>query len=300
MSTQHLIDIAGLEDALIDQILARAVAFSQGADPILKSHTMANVFFEPSTRTRVSFEIAAGRMGLRIINLDGPRSSITKGETLLDTLATLHAMGVELVVLRHDETGICHALLPELPMGMRLINAGDGCGHHPTQALLDAATLLAKGVELKQAKIVIVGDLRHSRVARSNVALLKRLGVGEVSLAGPDELMPIEGEEFSGIAMYDALDDALAEADVVMMLRVQHERLAEGQVIDPARYHAQWGLTSSRLALAKPGCWVMHPGPINRGVELTSEVADGPRSLILDQVRMSVCTRMAIFEALLS
>ena len=300
MTPKHLIDIESLDDDFIERVLTRAVAFSEGAEPILQSHTVANLFFEASTRTRVSFEIAAGRMGLSVINLDGLRSSITKGESLPDTLATLYAMGVELAVLRHGQTGICHALLDELPRGMQLINAGDGCGHHPTQALLDAATLMAKGLNLSQSKVVIVGDLRHSRVARSNVSLLKRLNVGEVALAGPSHLMPADGVEFEDIPTFDDLDRALVDADVVMMLRVQKERLGEGEGIDPEAYHASWGLTSERLSRAKPNGWVMHPGPINRGVELSGEVADGPRSLILDQVRMSVFTRMAIFEALLS
>lgn len=300
MIAEHLIDIDSLDEALIEQILARAVAFSKGAEPILQSHTVANLFFEPSTRTRVSFEIAAGRMGLSVINLDGLRSSITKGESLPDTLATLHAMGIELAVLRHGQTGICHDLINALPSGLRLINAGDGCGHHPTQALLDIATLMEKGIKLSEVKVVIVGDLRHSRVARSNVCLLKRLHVGQVALAGPAALMPNNSAEFSGVAMFDDLDEALQGADVVMMLRVQKERLGEGEGIDPDTYHAQWGLTKERLSRAKADGWVMHPGPINRGVELSAEVADGPRSLILDQVRMSVFTRMAIFEALLS
>lgn len=300
MIAEHLIDIDSLDEALIEQILARAVDFSEGAEPILQSHTVANLFFEPSTRTRVSFEIAAGRMGLSVINLDGLRSSITKGESLPDTLATLRAMGIELAVLRHGQTGICHDLINELPAGLRLINAGDGCGHHPSQALLDVATLMAKGIKISEVKVVIVGDLRHSRVARSNVSLLKRLKVGEVALAGPAALMPTDGAEFSGVPRFDDLDEALQGADVVMMLRVQKERLGEGEGIDPDAYHAHWGLTEARLAKAKADGWVMHPGPINRGVELSAEVADGPRSLILDQVRMSVFTRMAIFEALLS
>ena len=301
MSAKRLIDIDGLSLDLIETILERAVALSQGAEPFAQTHTVANVFFEPSTRTRVSFEMAATRLGLRVINLDGERSSITKGESVLDTLKTLHAMGVELAVLRHEQTGICRELMDELPPGLGLINAGDGCGHHPTQALLDAATLIAQGVDLPTAKVVICGDLRHSRVARSNVALLTRLGVGEIGLAGPEALMPAMGSDFEGIKRFEDLDSALANADVVMMLRVQKERMdAAHGGLDWADYHQHWGLTVERLAKAKPDCWVMHPGPMNRGVELSADVADGPRSLILTQVRMSVFTRMAIFEALLS
>ncbi len=301
MTPKRLIDIDGLSLDLIETIIDRAVALSKGSEPLSQTHTIANVFFEPSTRTRVSFEMAATRLGLRVINLDGERSSMTKGESVLDTLATLHAMGVELAVLRHDQTGICHALVEQLPKDLGLINAGDGCGHHPSQALLDAATLTAQGVDLTQAKVVICGDLRHSRVARSNVALLKRLGVREIGLAGPEALMPASGSDFDGVARYEDLNAALAGADVVMMLRVQKERMdASGGGLDLGGYHQHWGLTNARLALAKPDCWVMHPGPMNRGVELSAEVADGPQSLILGQVRMSVFTRMAIFEALLS
>jgi len=301
MSAKRLIDIDGLSLDLIETILERAVALYQGAEPLAQIHTVANVFFEPSTRTRVSFEMAATRLGLRVINLDGERSSITKGESLLDTLKTLHAMGVELAALRHEQTGICHELLGQLPPGLGLINAGDGCGHHPTQALLDAATLIAQGVDLQRAKVVICGDLRHSRVARSNVALLKRLGVGEIGLAGPESLMPAIESDFEGVERFETLDSALANADVVMMLRVQKERMDSAQGgLDWTDYHQHWGLTTERLAKANPDCWVMHPGPMNRGVELSADVADGPRSLILTQVRMSVFTRMAIFEALLS
>lgn len=301
MKAMRLIDIDGPSLDVIETIVERAVALSKGSEPLAQTHTIANVFFEPSTRTRVSFEMAATRLGLRVINLDGERSSMTKGESVLDTLATLHAMGVELAVLRHGHTGICHELSEQLPPSLGLINAGDGCGHHPTQALLDAATLTAKGVRLSEAKVVICGDLRHSRVARSNVALLKRLGVGEIGLAGPEALMPAPGSGFDGLRRYDNLDAALIDADVVMMLRVQKERMDESDGgLDLADYHLHWGLTAERLAKAKPECWVMHPGPMNRGVELSAQVADGPQSLILDQVRMSVFARMAIFEALLS
>lgn len=300
MSKSHLIDIQSLDDPLIEEIIDRAVAFSKGAEPIMQAHTVANLFFEPSTRTRVSFEIAAARLGIHIINLDGLRSSITKGESLLDTLATLRAMGIEIAVLRHGQTGICHDIIHRLPEGLKLINAGDGCGHHPTQALLDIATLVEQGIDISQAKVVIIGDLRHSRVARSNVELLERLSVGQVGLAGPQVLMPTEDSTNDRVIRFDSLDEALDEADVVMMLRVQKERLQSEELMDWAEYHSDWGLTAEKLSKAKPTCRVMHPGPINRGIELSAEVADGPQSLILDQVRMSVFTRMAIFEALLS
>ena len=298
MSLNALIDIDALSDQHIERIIDRSVALLNGAEPLIRSHIMANLFFEPSTRTRTSFEIAARRLGLTVINMDGPRSSMTKGESLIDTLATLHAMGVELAVLRHGQTGICHEILNHLPDGLALINAGDGCGNHPTQALLDAATLTSLGVAFGDAKIVIVGDLRHSRVARSNMALLSRLGVGNITLAAPEPWLPETVPDGVMVSQSSTLDDALDDADVVMMLRVQQERMDEG--VDWAAYHADWGLTTQRLTRAKPDCWVMHPGPMNRGIEITDEVAGGAQSLVLKQVQMSVCTRMAIFESMLA
>ena len=300
MSLHALIDIESLNDHQIEHIVERSIDLLNGAEPLARSHTMANLFFEPSTRTRTSFEIAARRLGLTVINMDGPRSSMTKGESLLDTLATLRAMGVELTVIRHGQTGICHEIVDHLPAGLSLINAGDGCGQHPTQALLDAATLTAQGVDLASAKVVIVGDLRHSRVARSNMRLLSRLGVAEIALAAPAPWMPEALPDGVKVTQFDGLDAALSDADVVMMLRVQQERMDEGAGVDWPSYHANWGLTAARLARAKPSCWVMHPGPMNRGIEITDEVANGERSLVLAQVKMSVCTRMAIFESMLA
>ena len=300
MPLNALIDIDALTDEHIEHILGRSVDLLNGAEPVARSHIVANLFFEPSTRTRTSFEIAARRLGLTVINMDGPRSSMTKGESLIDTLATLHAMGVELAVIRHGQTGICHEIVEQLPAGLSLINAGDGCGQHPTQALLDAATLMAHGVDLAHAKVVIVGDLRHSRVARSNMRLLSRLGVAEVVLAAPTPWMPEAIPDGVAITASNSFDEALDGADVVMMLRVQQERMDEGTGIDWAAYHAEWGLTAERLAKAKPHCWVMHPGPMNRGIEITDEVANGDRCLVLKQVEMSVCTRMAIFESMLA
>lgn len=299
MSLKALIDIDRLSDDEIHHIIDRSVELAQGAEPVLKSHTIANLFFEPSTRTRVSFEIAARRLGLSVINMDGPRSSITKGESLLDTLATLQAMGVEAAVLRHGQTGICHELVQSLPSGLRLINAGDGTGHHPTQALLDAATLKHKGLDFADATVVIVGDLRHSRVARSNMSVLTRLGIGELRLAAPSPWMPESVPAGVSFKAFDDLDQALRDADVVMMLRVQNERMEGEHAVDLTRYPADWGLTAARLKHARPHCWVMHPGPINRGIELVDEVANGPQSLVLSQVGMSVYTRMAVFEAML-
>lgn len=295
----HVIDIKHLDEAAIHFILNRALVLAAGGEPRVLNHTVANLFFEPSTRTRVSFELAARRLGLTVVNMDGERSSTTKGESLIDTLATLAAMGVSAAVLRHDQTGICQSLLPHLPPQLALINAGDGHGEHPTQALLDAAVLSAQPQPLSALTVAIVGDLRHSRVARSNVALLQRLGVGALRVAGPPDMLP-EASALSGVQCCHSLDEALADADVVMLLRVQHERMDQSSWPNPADYHRDWGLSEARLAVAKPNCRIMHPGPINRGMEVDAELADGARSLILQQVRMSVPVRMAIFELALT
>jgi aspartate carbamoyltransferase catalytic subunit len=296
--TRHLIDIASLDDAAIHFILNRALVLAAGGEPQRSDRTVANLFFEPSTRTRVSFELAARRLGLTVINMDGERSSTTKGESLIDTLAALAAMGVEMAVLRHGQTGLCHEIADRLPAQLALINAGDGSGEHPTQALLDAAVLSSQPRPLRDMTVAIVGDLRHSRVARSNVALLTRLGVGELRLAGPAAMLPDQAVE--GVELCTHLDQAVADADVVMMLRVQRERMDRSGWPDPDQYYQEWGLNEAKLARAKPDCKVMHPGPINRGMELDAALADGPRSLILEQVRMSVPVRMAIFEQIMA
>jgi aspartate carbamoyltransferase catalytic subunit len=298
MMPRHVIDIASLDDGAIHFILNRALVLAAGGEPQRADRTVANLFFEPSTRTRVSFELAAHRLGLTVINMDGERSSTTKGESLIDTLATLAAMGVEMAVLRHGQTGICREIADRLPVPMALINAGDGSGEHPTQALLDAAVLSSQPKPLRDMTVAIVGDLRHSRVARSNAALLTRLGVGELRLAGPAAMLP--DQAIAGVALCTDLEQAVADADVVMMLRVQRERMDRSGWPDPEQYYHEWGLNEAKLARAKPDCKVMHPGPINRGMELDAALADGPRSLILEQVRMSVPVRMAIFEQIMA
>lgn len=295
---RHVMDIASLDDGAIHFILNRALVLAAGGEPQQADRTVANLFFEPSTRTRVSFELAARRLGLTVINMDGERSSTTKGESLVDTLVTLAAMGVELAVLRHGQTGICAEIADQLPAQMALINAGDGSGEHPTQALLDATVLSSLPRPLTDLTVAIVGDLRHSRVARSNMALLTRLGVGELRIAGSDAMLP--ETSMPGVQVCTTLDQAVADADVVMMLRVQRERMDRSGWPDPNLYYREWGLSEERLASAKPDCKVMHPGPINRGMELDAKLADGPRSLILQQVRTSVPVRMAIFEHIMA
>lgn len=291
---RHLLDIDRLGDGDIERILARACALAAGGAPDVVDATVANLFYEPSTRTRVSFELAAVRLGMRVVNIELEHSSATKGEILEDTVATLAAMGIDGVVLRHPESHRV-AQLAETVSNVRLVNAGDGTHAHPSQALLDAATLRARGVEIAGLKLAIVGDIRHSRVAASGLRLWQRLGASEIRLAGPASLLP-ERAPVPSASLHDGLAEAVREVDVVMMLRVQHERMDRAGWPDQESYFADWGLTESHLADAAPGCLVMHPGPINRGMEIDAAVADGDRSLILEQVKMGVFTRMAIFE----
>jgi aspartate carbamoyltransferase catalytic subunit len=255
---------------------------------------VVNLFFEPSTRTRVSFELAAMGLGMRAVNVELERSSSTKGESLEDTAETLAAMGVDALIVRHPETGRCHRLAEALSVDLKLLNAGDGSGHHPSQALLDVATLEAAGVSLSGARIAIVGDILRSRVARSDLAAFLRRGAAEVRLAGPPGWLPEDVPE--GACRVASLREAVTGADVIVMLRIQHERMDRQAWPDAGGYHAEWGLRPEHLDLAQPGCRVLHPGPINRGVEISTAVADGAASLILEQVRMGVHARMAVFE----
>ena len=294
MTERHLLDIESLDEADIESILNRACALAAGGAPQRPDATVANLFYEPSTRTRVSFELAAGRLGMRVVNIELERSSTSKGETLEDTVATLSAMGVEGVVLRHPESHRVSRLARAVP-GIRLVNAGDGTHAHPSQALLDAATLRAHGLDPAGLKLAIVGDIRHSRVTASGVQLWQRLGVSEIRLAGPEAMLP-DSPPVPAASLHDNLSDAVRGADVVMMLRVQHERMDRAGWPDRDAYFSEWGLKASDLDDAAPDCLVMHPGPINRGMEIDAEVADGERSLILEQVKMGVFTRMAIFE----
>lgn len=294
MSDRHLLDIDRLGDDDIERILNRACALAAGAAADAVNATVANLFYEPSTRTRISFELAAGRLGIRVVNIELEHSSATKGESLEDTVATLMAMGVNGVVLRHPES---HRVgrLAKAVSGVQLVNAGDGTHAHPSQALLDAATLRSRGIDFGGLKLAIVGDIRHSRVAASGLRLWQRLGVSEIRLGGPTGLLP-ERAPVPTASLHDNLADTLRGADVVMMLRVQHERMDRAGWPDREAYSAAWGLKEANLKQASPDCLVMHPGPINRGMEIDAAVADGERSLILEQVKMGVFARMAIFE----
>ncbi len=287
----------------IDQLrdllqLAQNVA----ADPsayhgLLNGRLLINLFYEASTRTRVSFEVAAKRLGMHVVNVSATGSSIEKGETLHDTFYTLQAMQPDFVVVRHPLEGTAEELASRAEPGTHLINAGDGTAAHPSQALLDAVTLQQYFGDLSQLIIVMAGDIRHSRVARSSLSLLRRLGVAQIRIAGPVEFLPGE-QTIADAHTFTDFDSALKGADVIMMLRIQKERISGLNIPAAADYHRDWGLTESRLALAAPHCRVLHPGPINREVEIASAVADGPQSLIRQQVRNGLHTRMALLLAL--
>jgi aspartate carbamoyltransferase catalytic subunit len=296
LSQRHLLGIAELTPGEILLILDTAVAMKEVGQraikkvPTLRGQTVANLFFEPSTRTRTSFEVAEKRLSADTLSIAVSTSSVVKGETLIDTVHNIEAMSPSMIVLRHASSGAAHLL--SRVCKARIINAGDGMHEHPTQALLDAFTIREKKGRLAGLKVAIIGDLLHSRVLRSNVLLLTRLGA-EVWVCGPATLIP-PGLEALGAHVTTRVEDAVADADAVMMLRIQLERM-QGHFFPSLReYFLLFGLTEQRLTMAKPECLVMHPGPINRGVEISSEVADGPQSVILEQVANGIAVRMAV------
>ena len=292
-----LLGIEGLGRAEIEAILERARYFQgPGRYDTLRHKLIVNLFFEASTRTRTSFEIAAKRLGADSLSITASASSVSKGESLVDTLNTLGAMRPQAIVMRHSASGAPHFLARHL--NIPIINAGDGTHEHPTQALLDALTILDRRGNLENLRVAIIGDIAHSRVARSNVHLLSRFGA-EIVLCGPPPLLPREMKDLApGVTLTNDMSEAIREVDVVMMLRVQLER--QHEVPMPAgEYFRFFGLRLEHLAVAKPDAIVMHPGPINRGRELSSEVADSQRSAILNQVENGVAVRMAVLEKVL-
>ncbi len=262
--------------------------------PTLRGKTVVNLFYEPSTRTRTSFEIAEKRLSADTLNIAVAASSVLKGETLVDTALNIEAMAPDVIVLRHASSGACH-LLSRICRS-RVINAGDGMHEHPTQALLDAFTIREHKKRIEHLKVAIVGDLLHSRVLRSNVLLLTGLGA-DVWVSGPATLMPAGIERF-GVRTSTSVDEAVADADVIMMLRIQQERMHGAFFPSLREYFNTFGMTAARIARAKPDVIIMHPGPMNRGVEIASEVADGPFSVILEQVANGVAVRMAVLYLL--
>jgi aspartate carbamoyltransferase catalytic subunit len=262
--------------------------------PTLRGKTAVNVFFEPSTRTRTSFELAAKRLSTDVINFSVPTSSVVKGESLIDTALTVQALGADFIIIRHSSSGVPHLLAKNLRASV--INAGDGTNEHPTQALLDAFTIREKKGAIKGLDIAIVGDITHSRVAKSNIYSLIKLGAN-VRLIGPPTLIPTEITRL-GVAVFHNMEDGLRGVDVLMMLRIQMERQGKGFFPSTDEYCKNWGLTTERLYLAKDDVIVMHPGPMNRGIEIVSEIADGPRSVILEQVTNGIAVRMAVMYLL--
>jgi aspartate carbamoyltransferase catalytic subunit len=294
-----LLGIEGLDRAEIEAILERAKEFqplqSQQVKKLdtLRGKMIVNLFYEASTRTRTSFEIAAKRLGADAVSITASGSSVTKGESLVDTLNTLAAMRPDAIVMRHSASGAPHFLSRHLPTP--IINAGDGTHEHPTQALLDARTILDRRATLEGLRVAIIGDIAHSRVARSNVHLLSKFGV-EIVLCGPVSLLPVELAQLApGVSLTTDITEAIRDCDVIMMLRVQLERQHEA-AFPASEYFRFYGLRLEHLDLAKPECIVMHPGPINRGRELSSEVADFQRSVILNQVENGIAVRMAVLE----
>ncbi|HEY6942009.1 aspartate carbamoyltransferase catalytic subunit [Dokdonella sp.] len=301
---RHLLTLDGLGRVRIEGLLDRAASlrdeFRAGATslPLLAGRTIVNLFFEASTRTRTSFELAARRLGATVVNFDIAGSSTSKGETLEDTLATLEAMGTDAFVVRHKENGT-PARLAAHARRASILNAGDGNRAHPTQGLLDLLTIRDHKRRIEGLTVAICGDIRHSRVARSDVHGLRALGAAEIRLCGPTALLP-DAVEFPGCILSGDLDATLDGVDVVVMLRIQKERIEHLPGLDEREYFARFGLDRARLARAKRDAIVMHPGPMNRGIEIAPDVADGAQSVVLEQVANGIYARMAVLAELLA
>ncbi|MDP2688654.1 MAG: aspartate carbamoyltransferase catalytic subunit [Deltaproteobacteria bacterium] len=301
LNRKDILGMEGLGTEEIELILSTAASFKEVSAreikkvPTLRGKTVINLFYEPSTRTRTSFEIAAKRMSADAVNISASTSSVVKGETLKDTAMNLEAMKPDCIVVRHSSSGTPHMLARYV--GCSVINAGDGAHEHPSQALLDMLTVRERKKEIKGLKVAIIGDIAHSRVARSNIYGFSKLGA-EVTVAGPSTMMP-PGIEALGCRATTDMAAAITGADVIMMLRIQLERQEDSSFPSVREYSAHWGLDEAKLKRAKPDVIILHPGPINRGVEIASEVADGPYSLILDQVTNGVAVRMALFYLLI-
>ena len=303
----HLLTLEGLPKEQILHILDTAQQFVSVTDPsrevrkvpLLRGKSVFNLFFENSTRTRTTFEIAAKRLSADVINLDISTSSTAKGESLLDTIDNLVAMQADIFVVRHNVSRAPIEIANHVPSHVHVVNAGDGSHQHPTQGLLDMYTMRHFKQDFRGLKVAIIGDVVHSRVAKSNIHALTTLGCEEIRVIGPESLLPSD-LDMLGVKVFHSMEEGLQGVDVVMTLRIQKERMEVGQVPEGDAFFKQYGLTSSRLALAKPDAIVMHPGPMNRGVEIDSVVADGPQSVILNQVTFGIAVRMAVMSILAS
>ncbi len=296
----HLLGLEGLPKNQIEKILNVAgdlldQKFKLQKSKILRDMSVANLFFEPSTRTRNTFEIAAKRTSAKTINVDLANSATKKNETLMDTMHTLKAMQIDMFVIRHQQNGLPHRVAENLE-GVSIINAGDGINAHPTQALLDMLTIRQHKKSFDNLSVAIVGDIRHSRVARSDIQAMKTLGTTDIRLIAPETLH--YKEETPGLERFNNLEQGIKGADVIISLRLQKERMIAADIPDEQTYFDSFGLTTENLKLAKPDAIVMHPGPVNRGIELSSEVADGAQSVILQQVTNGIAVRMAVMEIL--
>jgi aspartate carbamoyltransferase catalytic subunit len=304
-SLRHLLTLETLSRPQLEHLLERSQSYVRplGALPalstVLSGFTVANLFTEPSTRTRVSFELAAKRLGAQVVNLEVQLSSRVKGESMLDTVYTLQSLHVDAFVIRDAEAGVPELVAANVAPHVSVLSAGEAHVAHPTQGLLDALTVWQRRQRFAGLAVAVVGDIRHSRVARSAWHAFSKLGVDDLRIAAPPALMP-DAAEFRGCSRHTELASALKGADVVMMLRIQRERMGEADLPDAAQYFAAWGLTAERLALARPDALVMHPQPMNRGIEIASDVADGPQSVIRDQVRNGVAVRMAVLAEVLT
>ncbi|MBJ7550401.1 aspartate carbamoyltransferase catalytic subunit [Marinomonas ostreistagni] len=302
---KHFLTLDGLSKEILTEILDRAESFlSMGEQsvkkvPLLRGKTVVNLFFENSTRTRTTFELAAKRLSADVINLNIATSATSKGESLLDTLQNLEAMQSDMFVVRHQDSGAPHFIAEHCAPNVAIINAGDGRHAHPTQAMLDMLTIRRNKGQFEGLKVAIVGDILHSRVARSELHALKTLGVEEVRLVGPKTLVPEFFRDMGANICHD-LRAGLEDVDVVVMLRLQKERMAGALLPSESEFYRLYGLTEESLSWAKPDAIVMHPGPINRGVEISSEVADGDQAVILDQVTNGIAVRMAVMSMAMS
>ncbi|MCF1182547.1 aspartate carbamoyltransferase catalytic subunit [Marichromatium gracile] len=299
---RHFLTLEGLDAALLHEIIDRASGFLGVSDqavkkvPLCRGKVIANLFFETSTRTRTTFELAAKRLSADVLNLNISTSATAKGETLLDTLRNLEAMHVDMFVVRHATSGAAHFIADHAAPHVSVVNAGDGRHAHPTQAMLDMLTIHRHKADFSQLRVAIIGDILHSRVARSQIIALHTLGVPEVRVIGPRTLIPAQAEEALGVRVCHDLREGLRDVDVVIMLRLQRERMSSALLPSEHEYFRLYGLTEERLAVAHPEAIVMHPGPINRGVEMDSQVADGKRSVILEQVSNGIAVRMAVMS----
>ena len=300
---RHFITLEGLSKeeltALLDlaQFYVREPGDLPARDQSLAGHTVANLFFEPSTRTRVSFELAAQRLGAEVVNLDMQSSSRVKGETVLDTIYTLQAMHADILIMRDAEPGLPAYVANFVAPNVCILNAGEAHLSHPTQGLLDALTVRQMKHDFSELRVLIAGDITHSRVARSAWHAFTTLGVKELRIAAPDDLMP-KPNEFPNVTRFTDIDRAIEGVDVVMALRIQRERFTSARIPDESSYHRTFGITAARLKKAKPDAIVMHPGPMNRDVEISSAVADGPQSVIQRQVTNGVAVRMAVLATI--